>query len=66
MTAGAAPLRQLPAATARALLAGFGALGLPAQALRDAAGIREEDLATLDGVVPGAAFAALWDERNVS
>lgn len=62
MTAGAAPLRQLPAATARALLAGFGALGLPAEVLRDAAGIREEDLAPLDALVPGAAFGALWRE----
>ncbi len=55
-----APL--LPAATARALLAGFRGAGLDAEALREAAGISRAALAPLDGILPGDAFARLWEE----
>jgi AraC-like DNA-binding protein len=52
----------LPAATARALLAGFGAIGLDAPALRDGAGIAEADLQPMDGILPAEAFGRLWSE----
>jgi AraC-like DNA-binding protein len=52
----------LPAATARALLAGFEVLGIPSGELRAAADIAVEDLAPIDGVLPAGAFAALWRE----
>ena len=49
-----------PAATARALLAGFRALGLDADALRREAGIDPEVLARLDGVLERDCFGRLW------
>ena len=49
-----------PAATARALLAGFRALGLDADALRREAGIDPEVLVRLDGVLERDCFARLW------
>jgi len=52
----------LPAATARALLAGFGALGLDAEAIRAAAGIETAALEPADGMLPGQAFPRLWEE----
>jgi AraC-like DNA-binding protein len=52
----------LPAVTARALLAGFGAVGLDAGALRKAAGIAEAELEPVDGILPLEAFARLWEE----
>lgn len=51
-----------PAPTARAILAGFAALGLDAVALRRAAGIGEAELAAPDGLLPGEAFASMWKE----
>jgi AraC-like DNA-binding protein len=50
----------LPAATARAVLAGFRAVGLDAGALRDAAGIAPSALEPVDGVLPVEAFGRLW------
>ena len=44
------PVALLPAATARALLAAFRALGLDADGIRAAAGIAPDALAPLDGV----------------
>jgi AraC-like DNA-binding protein len=52
----------LLAATARALLAGFGELGLDVAALRRAALIGEADLARPDEILPGEAFQRLWGE----
>lgn len=52
----------LPAASARALLAGLEAVGLPAGAIRAAAGVTEESLAPVDGVLPPGAFVRLWQE----
>ena len=52
----------LPAATARALLAGFRAVGLDADAIREAAGIAPSSLEPVDGVLPVSAFARLWEE----
>jgi len=49
-----------PAATARALLAGFRALGLDADALRREAGIDSEVLARLDAVLERDCFGRLW------
>ena len=49
-----------PATTARALLAGFRALGLDADALRREAGIEPEMLARLDGVLERDCFGRLW------
>lgn len=51
----------LPAATARALLAGFGAAGLDGDALRKAAAIAPEALEPVDGLLPVEAFARLWE-----
>jgi AraC-like DNA-binding protein len=51
----------LPAATARAVLAGFQAVGLDAGALRDAAGIAPPALEPVDGVLPLEAFGRLWE-----
>jgi len=55
-------MQVVPAASARAMLAGFAALGLDAAALRRAAGIGEAELAAPDGVLPGEAFQRLWQE----
>jgi len=55
-------MQVVPAASARAMLAGFAALGLDAGALRSAAGITEAELAVPDGVLPGEAFPKLWQE----
>ncbi len=52
----------LPAATVRALLAGFGALRLPADEIRRAAGLAEQELSPVDGLVPLSKFVRLWDE----
>jgi len=52
----------LPAATPRAVLAGFRALGLDAEAIRAAAGLTEEELAPVDALVPSEAFERLWAE----
>lgn len=51
-----------PASSARALLAGFSALGLPPEALRRAAGIEAADLEPVDAVIPDEAFFRLWRE----
>jgi AraC-like DNA-binding protein len=51
----------LPAATARALLAAFRALGLDDDALRAGADIAPEALEPVDGTLPAAAFARLWE-----
>jgi len=55
-------MQVVPAAAARAMLAGFTAVGLDASALRSAAGIGEAELAVPDGVLPGEAFGRLWQE----
>jgi AraC-like DNA-binding protein len=55
-------MQVVPAASARAMLAGFAALGLDAGALRRAAGIPDVELAAPDGVLPGETFARLWQE----
>jgi AraC-like DNA-binding protein len=55
-------MQALPAATARALLAGFEVIGLDPGSLRRAAGIGETELAAPDGLVPGEAFGLLWRE----
>jgi len=55
-------MQVVPAASARAMLAGFAALGLDAGALRSAAGIGEAELAVPDGVLPGESFPKLWQE----
>jgi AraC-like DNA-binding protein len=63
-TRGAGPLpapAPLPAATARAVLAGFGALGLDAEGIRREAGLSEAELAPFDGLVAGEAFGRLWE-----
>ncbi|HTN51280.1 MAG TPA: AraC family transcriptional regulator ligand-binding domain-containing protein [Anaeromyxobacter sp.] len=52
----------LPAATPRAVLAGFRALGLDAEAIRAAAGLTAEELAPVDALVPSEAFGRLWAE----
>jgi AraC-like DNA-binding protein len=52
----------LPAATARALLAGLRAVGLDAEAVRRTTGIRERELASLDGALPAKAFERIWEE----
>lgn len=54
----------LPAATARALLAGFRALGLDDTALRDVAGATSPTLEALDGVFPQDVFQRLWDAAS--
>lgn len=51
----------LPAATARALLAGFQALGLDAEALRLQAGLDPATLQRLDGAVSADVFGRLWE-----
>jgi AraC-like DNA-binding protein len=57
-------MQVVPAASARAMLAGFSALGLDGAALCRAAGIREAELAAPDGILPGEAFARLWQEAH--
>lgn len=52
----------LPAATVRAMLAGFRALGLDAEAIRAAAGLSVESLAPVDATAPLDRFRALWEE----
>lgn len=56
---GAMPF--LPAATARALLAGFQAAGLDARAAREAAGLAPPALEPVDAVLPLEAFGRLWE-----
>ena len=51
-----------PAATARAILAGFEAIGLDAPAIRAAAGIDAGALEPFDGRLPGEVFPRLWAE----
>jgi AraC-like DNA-binding protein len=51
-----------PASSARALLAGFAALGLDPADLRRAAGLEAVDLEPVDAVVAGDAMARLWGE----
>ncbi|HYD39250.1 MAG TPA: AraC family transcriptional regulator ligand-binding domain-containing protein [Anaeromyxobacter sp.] len=55
-------MRLLPAATVRAMLAGFRALGLDADAIRGAAGLPAESIAQVDATVPLDRFRALWEE----
>ena len=55
-------MQVVPAGSARAMLTGFAALGLDAGALRRAAGIGEAELVAPDGILPGEAFARLWQE----
>ena len=50
----------VPTSTVRAALASFDALGLDVERLQAASGLRPETLAGELGVVPYAAFAALW------
>jgi AraC-like DNA-binding protein len=57
-------MQVVPAASARAMLTGFAALGLDARALRRAAGMGEAELAAPDGVLPGEAFGRLWQEAH--
>lgn len=52
----------LPAATARALLAGFRAIGLDGDGLREAAGIAPAALEPVDALLPVEAFGRLWEE----
>jgi AraC-like DNA-binding protein len=52
----------LPAATARAVLAGLDALGLDAEAIRAAAGIAPEALEPFDGQLSGEVFPRIWEE----
>ncbi len=52
----------LPAVTARALLAGFRAAGLDADAIRAAARVEPSALLPFDGLLPEEAFGRLWDE----
>lgn len=52
----------LPAATARAVLAGFRAIGLDPEEVRAAAGISPEALAPVDALLPVDRFRALWVE----
>jgi len=52
----------LPAATARAILAAFRALGLDADAIRASAGIDPEAIEPLDGALPDDAFGRLWEQ----
>ncbi len=52
----------LPAATVRAVLAGFRALGLDAEAIRAGAGLAAEELAPVDALVPPERFGQLWVE----
>ncbi len=53
---------RLPVATARALVEGFRAVGLDADAIRTAAGVPAQDLAAFDGDLPGEAFGRMWQE----
>jgi len=55
-------MQLLPAATARAVLAGFEAIGLDPGALCRAAGLGTAELAAPDGVLPGETFGRLWQE----
>jgi AraC-like DNA-binding protein len=55
-------MQAFPAATARALLAGFEIIGLDPRALRSAAGIDDVELAAPEGQIPGEAFGRLWQE----
>jgi AraC-like DNA-binding protein len=55
-------MQVVPSASARAILAGFAAIGLDAGALRRAVGIGEAELSAPDGILPGEAFARLWQE----
>jgi len=56
------PVTLLPAATARAVLAGFRALRLDAEAIRAVAGLSVEELAPVDALVPVESFGRLWAE----
>ncbi|HQR47108.1 MAG TPA: AraC family transcriptional regulator ligand-binding domain-containing protein [Thermoanaerobaculia bacterium] len=51
----------LPVATARALLAGFAGVGLPADRIREEAGIDAALLERLEAELPGDTFGALWE-----
>ena len=55
-------MQVVPASSVRAMLSGFSALGLDAGALRRATGIDEAELVAPDGILPGEAFARLWQE----
>jgi AraC-like DNA-binding protein len=50
------------AATGRAILAGLRAMGLDADAVREAAGISASDLVAIDGVIPRDGLTRLWQE----
>jgi AraC-like DNA-binding protein len=52
----------VPAASARAVLAGLLALGLDAEAIRAAAGLARDSLAPVDGLLPIEAFLRLFAE----
>jgi AraC-like DNA-binding protein len=51
----------LPASAVRALLAGFGALGLDAEAIRREAEIEPAELEPLDAIFPGDRLEWLWN-----
>jgi AraC-like DNA-binding protein len=55
-------MQLFPATTARAVLAGFGAVGLDIGALCRAAGIDGAELAAPDGTLAAEAFGRLWQE----
>src|SRR5512135_3427747 len=55
-------MQGVPAATVRALLAGFEKVGLDGAALRRATGIPEAGLSDPTGLLPGTLFPALWQE----
>src|SRR5512137_3212271 len=55
-------MQSVPAATVRALLAGFERVGLDAASLRRATGVPEAELADPAGVLPATVFPALWQE----
>ncbi len=55
-------MQSVSAATVRALLAGFEAVGLDGASLRRATGATEAALSDPTGVLPAAVFPALWQE----
>lgn len=61
---GGPGMHLLPAASARAFLAGFGAMGLDVAALRRALAVGDGELAMADGVLPAEAFDRLWKEAS--
>jgi AraC-like DNA-binding protein len=62
--AGGGRIPTQPASTARALLAGFSALGIDPEDLRRAAGIEAAELDPVDAAIPGEALGRLWREAG--